>query len=147
MKQGAGEDPFAEDADVSDDAEAGPTTDRASESSSDATPTDAEVDSPESGQETAQTDDATRSSSAETTMQVPYTLRRDSVQDGRDRYPLFLQSETKRAERDALHDLEDQFDGNVSLTDLREALVLAGLDHLDEVEAQLRTWGYGLTFD
>ncbi|MFC6837891.1 hypothetical protein [Halomarina ordinaria] len=44
---------------------------------------------------------------------------------------------------DALHDLENLFYDNVSLTDLREALVLAGLGHLDEVEAQLRTWGMG----
>lgn len=80
-------------------------------------------------------------------MRIPYKLRRDGVQDGRDRVPLFLQSDTKSAERDALRELEERFDGNVSLTDLREAVVKAGLTHIDEVEAQLEGWGYGMTFD
>lgn len=79
--------------------------------------------------------------------QIPYTLRRDSVQDGRNRVPLFLQSETKTAERDALRELEDRFDDDVSLTDLREALIVVGLGRLDEVEEQLERWGYGMTFE
>jgi hypothetical protein len=61
--------------------------------------------------------------------------------------PLFLQEETKQAERDAQRELEDRFGDDVSLTDLREALVLAGLDNLDEAEGQLEAWGYGMTFD
>jgi hypothetical protein len=80
-------------------------------------------------------------------MQIPYKFRRDGVQDGRDRVPLFLQPETKRAERDALRELEERFDDDVSLTDLREALVMVGLDHREEVEAQLEAWGYGMTFE
>jgi hypothetical protein len=77
----------------------------------------------------------------------PEPVRRDGVQDGRDRVPLFVQAETKRAERDALRDLERRFDENVSLTDLREALVTVGLDNLAEVERQLEEWGYGMTFE
>nr|WP_313690063.1 hypothetical protein [Halobellus sp. DFY28] len=69
------------------------------------------------------------------------------MQDGRDRVPLFLQSETKSSERDAQRELEDRFDDDVSLTDLREALMMAGLNHLDEVEAHLEEWGYGMTFE
>jgi predicted nuclease with TOPRIM domain len=61
--------------------------------------------------------------------------------------PLFLLPETKRAERDALRELEERFDADVSLTDLREALVRAGLEHLDDVESELEEWGYGMTFD
>nr|WP_225316460.1 hypothetical protein [Haloferax sp. CBA1149] len=80
-------------------------------------------------------------------LQIPYKFRRDGVQDGRDRVPLFLQKETKVAERDALHELEDKFEENVSLTDLREALVKVGLQHLDEAEECLEDWGYGMTFD
>lgn len=80
-------------------------------------------------------------------MQIPYKFRRDGVQDGRSRVPLFLQSETKAAERDALRELEDRFDDDVSLTDLREALVMVGLEHLDEAEEQLESWGYGMTFE
>jgi len=80
-------------------------------------------------------------------MRIPYKYRRDSVQDGRDRVPLFLQPETKTSEREALRELEERFDDDVSLTDLREALVKVGLTHLDEAESCLEEWGYGMTFE
>ncbi|QCC49160.1 hypothetical protein [Halobellus limi] len=121
MKQGAGENPFADDGDEA-DVEETPGGEAASE------PTD---EGSESGQ----------------SMQIPYKFRRDGVQDGRNRVPLFLQPETKTAERETLRDLEDHFDDDVSLTDLREALVMVGLEHREEVEAQLEKWGYGMTFE
>lgn len=114
MKEGAGDDPFADDSDNE------PTTD-------------------------TETSDMTETTTQPT--QIPMILRRDSVQDNRDRYPLFLQTETKRDERDALRELEDRFGDDVSLTDLREALLLVGLANLDDVEQQLSDWGYGLTFE
>ena len=128
MKEGAGEDPFADEA----------------------TTNDSEAEDADS-QATAET--ASEQSSTETTerqqqsMTIPYKFRRDGVQDGRDRVPLFLHPETKRAERDAVRELEERFDTDVSLTDLREALVRAGLAHLDDVEGELEEWGYGMTFD
>lgn len=132
MKEGAGEDPFAEDDGSAAESRGGPAgsePERAERGESEATSVE-RADEPE-----------TRS------MRIPYKLRRDGVQDGRDRVPLFLQPDTKSAERDALHELEERFEGNVSLTDLREAVVKAGLAHVDEVEAQLEEWGYGMTFD
>lgn len=117
MKEGAGEDPFGNDSD-SNDIE--PTTES----------------------ETTDMIETTTQSP-----QIPMILRRDSVQDGRDRYPLFLQTETKSDERDALRELENRFDTDVSLTDMREALILVGLSELDEVEGKLRDWGYGITFE
>lgn len=131
MKEGAGEDPFAEDE----------------------TPEEDESENRGSATETAESssEPVTRESesrrSGRTQMQIPYKFRRDGVQDGRDRVPLFLHGETKSAERDALRELEDRFDADVSLTDLREALVMVGLEHLDEVEGQLVEWGYGMTFE
>jgi len=80
-------------------------------------------------------------------IRVPYKFRRDSVQDDRERVPLFLMQETKSTEREALRELESRFDGDVSLTDLREAVVSVGLGRLDEVEDQLAEWGYGVTFE
>jgi hypothetical protein len=129
MKEGAGEDPFADD----DSSE----TEATERSSADA---QSSPDDPVS-----ETGDRQRHGQQQ--MQIPYKFRRDGVQDGRDRVPLFLHTETKRAERDGLRELEDRFDDNVSLTDLREALVKVGLSHLDEVEAHLEEWGYGMTFD
>lgn len=138
MKEGAGEDPFAEDTespapdpDPSPDPEVSEETDDTAV----ATNTETTLEPTESGEST------------QTRMQIPYKYRRDSVQDGRDRVPLFLQPETKTAEREALRELEERFDANVSLTDLREALVKVGLEHLDETEESLEEWGYGMTFE
>lgn len=135
MKQGAGENPFAENSDT--DKEQSPTADDKPDNETQLT----DVDSENSGIARSEN----RGSSQP--MQIPYKFRRDGVQDGRDRVPLFLHSDTKSAERDALRELEEQFDSNVSLTDLREALVISGLNHLDEVKTQLEDWGYGMTFD
>jgi hypothetical protein len=123
MKEGAGEDPFADDSDSNSD-------DNASDNEMTTEPETTEM-----------TETTTQPA------QIPMIFRRDSVQDGRDRYPLFLQTETKREERDALRELEDRFDTDISLTDMREALILVGLSELNDVESQLRDWGYGITFD
>ncbi|RQH02296.1 hypothetical protein [Natrarchaeobius oligotrophus] len=136
MKEGAGENPFADDPAPVESTES-------RESSSDDSDRSNDADDAEDVTETTRTD---RSSSGGG-IQIPYKYRRDGVQDGRDRVPLFLHEETKTAERDALRELEDRFDDDVSLTDLREALVKVGVDHLDEVEDQLEEWGYGITFD
>ncbi|WP_049986064.1 hypothetical protein [Halobellus rufus] len=127
MKQGAGENPFADDPDEESEPDAGAESEERREQS------------PESEEKTDQSD--------RRTMQIPYKFRRDGVQDGRNRVPLFLKPETKDAEREALRELEEKFGDNVSLTDLREALVLVGLEHADEVKAQLEEWGYGMTFE
>ncbi|MDS0300912.1 hypothetical protein NDI76_19375 [Halogeometricum sp. S1BR25-6] len=128
MKKGAGDDPFADDGKQSEQKD---TDSSAAESSSESD--DLSSDSQPKQQNRS--------------MQIPYKFRRDGVQDGRTRVPLFLQSETKASERDALRELEDRFDDNVSLTDLREALVMVGLERLDEVETTLEEWGYGMTFE
>jgi hypothetical protein len=129
MKQGAGENPFADD----DSEESAGEQEEQQEGQPESEPVEKESSS--------ETDSSRRQ------MQIPYKFRRDGVQDNRSRVPLFLQDETKRGERDAQRELEARFDDDVSLTDLREALVLVGLEHLDEVEGQLEEWGYGMTFD
>lgn len=134
MKEGAGENPFADDAESE------------------------EIESAAQGEEdsnqapagsTAESNDANdpQSPKQQRTVQIPYKFRRNGVQDGRNRVPLFLREGTKSGERDALRELEDRFDDSVSLTDLREALVKVGLQHLDEVEDHLEEWGYGMTFN
>lgn len=129
MKQGAGENPFADD----DSEESVSEQEKQQETQPEPDPAEEEAPS-ETGSSRRQ-------------MQIPYKFRRDGVQDNRSRVPLFLHEETKRGERDAQRELEARFDDDVSLTDLREALVLVGLEHLDEVEGQLEEWGYGMTFD
>ncbi|UVE51955.1 hypothetical protein KU306_16655 (plasmid) [Haloferax larsenii] len=129
MKKGAGEDPFADDSPV------------------ESTTPESTQKEPSQSEDTESQVDEDNTQRSQQQLQIPYKFRRDGVQDGRDRVPLFLQKETKVAERDALHEFEDRFEENVSLTDLREALVKVGLQHLDETEACLEEWGYGMTFD
>ncbi|WP_042661892.1 hypothetical protein [Haloferax sp. ATB1] len=133
MKKGAGENPFADDS--------------STESKTDTAP-EAEEPAPEQAEETdSNQGEGADEKQSRQQIQIPYKFRRDGVQDGRDRVPLFLQKETKVAERDALREFEDRFEENVSLTDLREALMKVGLQHLDETEECLEEWGYGMTFD
>ncbi|WP_224450415.1 hypothetical protein [Haloprofundus salilacus] len=133
MKEGAGEDPFAE------DTETGESDDKAFNAISDS---DAGVESDENAESSTR-----ERSTHQQAIQIPYKFRRDGVQDGRTRVPLFLQPETKNAERDALREMEERFNDGVSLTDLREALMKVGLEHLDEAEDHLEEWGYGMTFE
>lgn len=134
MKEGAGEDPFAEDTESA-DSEPVEQTDRDD--------TEGETNA------MTETDDTSdrQPPQQQQAIQIPYKFRRDGVHDGRDRVPLFLQPDTKSAERDALRELEERFDDDVSLTDLREALMKVGLQHLDEAKVHLEEWGYGMTFD
>jgi len=136
MKEGAGEDPFADD-----DQDTASDEQQSQTSSHDS----ALAQEPEPRAE--ETTEQQAQGGVSRTVQIPYKFRRDGVQDGRDRVPLFLHEETKTRERNALRELEDQLDENVSLTDLREAVVMVGLEHLDEVRGNLEEWGYGMTFE
>lgn len=91
MKEGAGEDPFADD---DEDNELTPDLNRSSSQ-----------DSVSTTDESAGERGASRRTQAEPG-QIPFKFRCDGVQDGRNRVPLFLQEETKRAEREALRELE-----------------------------------------
>lgn len=119
MKEGAGEDPFADD-------------DEPEESSSEIETAETTTTMPES----------TTNSAEQSHMELPYKYRRDGVQDERDRVPLFLQEATKQVEKDARRDLEAELGEDVPLTDLREALLLAGAENLGVAAETLREWGF-----
>jgi len=133
MKEGAGEDPFADTSNSTDT--------KGPEETAEATEASDNQDSSD------HTNQASSDRSDSQQLQIPYKYRRDGVQDGRDRVPLFLMEETKQSERDALREMEERFGDNVSLTDLREAVMKVGLAELDAVEDALEDWGYGMTFE
>ena len=135
MKEGAGEDPFAEDSANGEDGH----------SKSETTNETSQAQENQSIEDDAIA--TTKTSASNTEVTIPYKYRRESVQEGRDRVPLFLHPETKSGERKAMRELEERFDDNISLTDLREALVKAGLENLDTTQSHLENWGYGLDFD
>lgn len=77
--------------------------------------------------------------------QLPFVLRRDKVKDERPEvHQLFVQRETHEDAVDAERDLQDRLEDDLSRTDAREAIYLAGMTRLDEAESILREWGYDL---
>lgn len=77
--------------------------------------------------------------------ELPLVLRRDKVKDERPEvHQLFVQRETHDEAVDAERDLQDRLDDDLSRTDAREAIYLAGMEHLDDAEDVLRDWGYDL---
>lgn len=135
MKEGTGDDPFADD---DDDLETDVDTEVIREEPRSASSKRRDRDSTTENSE--MTDSAAHRESA---MALPYIYRRDSVQEERERVPLFLMEDTKGTERDLKANLEKEFDDTVSLTDVREAAYLVGMTHMSEVVEQLEEWGYG----
>jgi hypothetical protein len=82
----------------------------------------------------------TETTSLDSEISILYKYRRDSVQDGLDRVPLFLHPETKTDERAAMRELEERFDDTISLIDLREVLMQTGLENLDTAQEYLEGW-------
>lgn len=117
MKTGAGDDPFADDEDE-----------------------DAEAQANEQPEET--TDDSETMS----TTDIPYILRRQRVKDGRPHeHVAFLRDEYHELESDIVGDVADAMDlsnSDVSVLDVREALVELGDRHPDELAEILNSWGY-----
>jgi hypothetical protein len=133
MKQGAGEDPFADDPDNgSNDVSDASELDETSSSTVDTGPSSS---------------DAASSSTTQPTMDIPLKFRRNAVKEGRNRVTLYLQENTIESERDARNKLQERFGEDVAKADLREAMVLTALDDLDTVASQLEEWGYGMDFD
>ena len=76
---------------------------------------------------------------------LPWILTRNSITDGREQtVQLHLQQSTVTTQREATRTLESELGEQVKKADLREAALLVGLQHIDEIAATLREWGYDL---
>lgn len=139
MKSGAGDDPFAEEQDTTTEDPTGRTEHQDSKagtgSSSETDHDDRAVASPESMVKSV---DETTNEREE----LPYIYSRYGVKEDRRMIQYFLREETEVLERDAKQAIESELGTDVYLTDIREALVRIGANHLDEVAAELRDWGY-----
>ena len=71
-----------------------------------------------------------------------FVLTRSRVKDGREEVMFSLHPETLDAEKSALDQVEDTVGADIYRTDLREAAVLVGLSHTDEIATVLEKWGY-----
>lgn len=139
MKSGAGSDPFA-DADTGSEGEESTETD--------ATVGDALTESTEEGTTTTERgsglggSDTPEEGGSTAKESLPYLFDRDGVKDSREMVQYFLQDPTVELETQSRRAVEDELGTDVYLTDLREALVRVGTEHLDEVADELREWGY-----
>jgi len=138
MKSGAGSDPFADDS--SDDDDAAEATETANQDTGEARTTTAQTDDKEPSSQPDS--DTSGSSTAFSGDELPYIFDRNGVKDNRKLIQYFLQAETESVEAEAKHAVEQELGTDVYLTDIREALVRIGAEHIDEVADELREWGY-----
>ncbi len=133
MKSGAGSDPFASNSDDNN----GSGTTKSGEQETGA------AESP-SNKEGASTDhsESHNSSVNSDRESLPYIFRRNGVKEDRRMVQYFLQADTEHIEDEATHAVEQELGTDVYLTDVREALVRVGADHIEEVADELREWGY-----
>lgn len=132
MKSGAGDDPFADDSSPDETGEMPDTNDAPSD---DEGPSDSPAT--ENRATTPQRQSQTR------TQTLPYKYRRDSVKQGRNQQPVFLQSSTEELIKETMDSVEDRFDEAIYKTDVVEAMLVAGGEGTT-TEAVLQRWGYGM---
>ncbi len=83
----------------------------------------------------------TETASADTGL--PWIYERSSITDGREKtVQLHLQDSTVDQQREVKTDVETLLDESVKKADLREAALLVGFQHSEEIAAKLREWGY-----
>lgn len=129
MKEGAGDNPFAEEGDEVQDAD--------DDSSAEAASTESLSANTGSSMHSGADSDENR-------QEYPYMLIRDTVKQDRTNDHVYQLRDEYSAHEDALHDeVEELLDDEVYLTDLREAIVATA--DPDAIAAQLREWGQDIS--
>lgn len=95
-------------------------------------------ESAESSAESTESDDRPAMSS------IPYKLRREKVNEGREQVPYFLREEIIDAEDELQAALEEMLGENVYKSDYREASMVVAQRNPELVAEVLREWGYDL---
>lgn len=76
--------------------------------------------------------------------ELPFIFARRTVKADREALPVYIQTQTAGMISEAERQLEQEFTGDKIMSlDVREALVRAGLQNLDDAEELMREWGYG----
>ncbi len=141
MKEGPGDDPFADDDDAEEREEQSdpePVQESESEPEMDPEPEPDETRDDEQG--------GSETSSTVSTDEIPYVVRRQTVKEERqNEHVAFLRDEYAELEGEILDGVADELDMRskaVSVTDLREAFVELGDRHQEELAEILEDWGY-----
>jgi len=90
------------------------------------------------------TDASTESSQRPTMSSIPYKLRREKVNEGREQVPYFLREEIIDAEDNLQNELEELLGEDVYKSDYREAAMVVAQRNPELVAEVLREWGYDL---
>jgi len=88
--------------------------------------------------------ETTSKSDRPTKQSLPYKLRREKVNAGREQVPFFLRREVIDAEGDLQDHLESELGENVYKSDYREAAMIVAQRKPELVAEVLREWGYDL---
>jgi hypothetical protein len=75
---------------------------------------------------------------------IPYKLRRDRVNEGREQVPFFLREDVIDAEDGLQSSLEEMLGEDVYKSDYREAAMIVAQRNPELVAEVLREWGYDL---
>lgn len=135
MKSGAGSDPFADD-----DEGASQSEEKNGQEAS--TTAEGKTERKTEDDSTSDSLEESESMSRSGREDLPYIFRRNGVKDDRKMIQYFLRDDTEDLEAEVKRAVEQDLDTDVYLTDLREALVRVGAEHVDEVADELREWGY-----
>jgi hypothetical protein len=95
--------------------------------------------------EESSTTTSTQTESQRPTMQsLPYKLRRDRVNEGREQVPFFLREDVIDAEDELQNSLETMLGEDVYKSDYREAAMVVAQRNPQLIAEVLREWGYDL---
>jgi flagellar biosynthesis/type III secretory pathway M-ring protein FliF/YscJ len=92
----------------------------------------------------AEPEPETSASRRPTMASLPYKLRRDKVNEGREQVPYFLREEIIEAEADLQDTLEELLGESVYKSDYREAAMVVAQRNPELIAEVLREWGYDL---
>lgn len=106
---------------------------------------DRETERQQEASRTSEPTDASDETTHRPTMSsIPYKLRREKVNEGREQVPYFLREEIIDAEDDLQAELEDLLGEDVYKSDYREAAMVVAQRNPELVAEVLREWGYDL---
>lgn len=112
------------------------------ESEEEADPSATDLDDP--SEETPSSSTPETESQRPTMDSIPYKLRRDKVNEGREQVPYFLREGVLEAEDELKDTLEELLGENVYKSDYREASMVVAQRNPELIAEVLREWGYDL---
>ena len=112
------------------------------ESDKEAAPSATDLD--DSSEDTPSASTSETESQRPTMDSIPYKLRRDKVNEGREQVPYFLREGVLEAEDELKDTLEELLGENVYKSDYREASMVVAQRNPELIAEVLREWGYDL---